>query len=385
MTSRGRVVVAGAVAQRPGRAGHAWVFLQYLLGFRRLGWDVLFIDWLDPEMCVDACGLASPVERSENLRYLDAVMSEFGLGDSYTLLNPGAGTTFGVSRQVARGQVAEADLLINVMGYLKDEELLGLSRRLVFLDVDPGFTQMWQELELANLLAGHDAFVTVGEALGSEDCAIPTCGVDWIRTPQPVVLDEWPVGETATNTITGIGSWRGNNAPVTYRGRHYGLRVHEFRQFADLPRRTGREFEYALDIHPSETADIELLRAGGWRLVDPVGVAATPTAYRDYIRGSYAELMVAKGMYVSSRSGWFSDRSICYLASGRPVLAQDTGRCVSYDAGLLTFSTVDGAVAAVEELCSDYPRHRRAAREIAESRHDSDVVLGRLLSKLGAM
>jgi hypothetical protein len=384
VTSRGRVVIAGAVAQRPARAGHAWVYLQYLLGFRRLGWEVLFIDWLEPEMCVDASGRACPVGRSENLRYLDALMREFGLGRSYALLDPSAGTIFGISRLEARRQVADADFLINVMGYLKDEDLLALSRRRVFLDIDPGFTQMWRELGLADLLDGHDAFVTVGEAVGTAGCSIPTCGIDWIRTPQPVLLDEWPVAQGESSTITGIGSWRGNNAPITYEGRHYGLRVHEFRQFADLPKRSGRDFEYALDIHPSETADFELLRAGGWRLVDPLGAAATPSAYRDYIQGSFAELMVAKGMYVSSRSGWFSDRSICYLASGRPVLAQDTGRCETYDAGLLTIDTLDGAVAAIEEVCSDYPRHRRAAREIAESRYDSDVVLGRLLNKVGA-
>jgi hypothetical protein len=312
-------------------------------------------------------------------------MCEFGLGDSYALLDPAAGTTFGISRQEARRQVAEADFLINVMGYLKDEELLGLSPQRVFLDIDPGFTQMWRALELADPLAGHDTFVTVGEAVGTAGCSIPTCGVDWIRTPQPVLLDEWPMAQGEASTITGIGSWRGNNAPIIFEGRHYGLRVHEFRRFADLPKRSGRDFEYALDIHPSETADIDLLRAGGWRLIDPVGAAATPRAYRDYIQGSYAELMVAKGMYVTSRSGWFSDRSICYLASGRPVLAQDTGRCDTYDAGLLTFDTIDGAVAAIEEVCSDYPRHRRAAREIAECRYDSDVVLERLLSKVGAM
>jgi hypothetical protein len=383
VSAKGRIVVAGALAQRPGRAGHAWVFLQYLLGFRRLGWEVLFMDWLDATMCLDAAGAPCAVERSTNLQYLDAVMSEFGLEGNYSLLGPGAGTAIGMSLTETARRVAESDLLLNVMGYLRDEELLGLARLPVFLDIDPGFTQMWSELDLADLLTGHRAFVTVGEAIGSAGCSIPTRGIDWITTPQPVALEQWPDAEGEASTITGIGAWRGPNAPISYGDQYYGLRVHQFRQFADLPRRAGGDFEYALDIHPSETKDIELLRAGGWRLVDPLVVGNTPSSYRTYIQGSLAEFMVAKGMYVNSRGGWFSDRSICYLASGRPVLAQDTGRKAVYDAGLLTFSTADGAAAAIEEVVRDYPRHRRAAREIAEAEFDSDIVLSRLLGKLG--
>jgi hypothetical protein len=250
----------------------------------------------------------------------------------------------------------------------------------VFLDIDPGFTQMWQALGLADMGAGHEVYVTVGENIGRVDCVIPTCGVEWVTTPPPVVLDEWPWSGCEASAITGIGAWRGPYGPLRYEDEDYGLRVHEFRRFAGLPAlcRTSA-FDYALDIDSTEVADVDLLTRGGWRLMRPGAVAGTPTEYRRFIQGSVAEFMVAKNMYVKSRSGWFSDRSACYLASGRPVIAQDTGRGEMHAAGLLTFKTAEEAVEALEQVLADYPRHRRAAREIAESSFDSDRVLGRLI------
>jgi hypothetical protein len=242
---------------------------------------------------------------------------------------------------------------------------------------------MWQALGLAEMLAGHDAFVTVGANIGSPGCTIPTCGVEWITIVPPVVLEQWRWGDGDARSITGVGSWRGPYGTVRYEEVDYGLRVHEFRKYADVPARLAAlTFEYALDIDPVELTDVELLTSGGWRLRDPCAVAATPALYRDFISGSAAELMIAKSMYVRSRSGWFSDRSACYLASGRPVIAQDTGLGRGAGAGLLTFSTADEAVDAVRHVFGDYARHRRAAREIAEAEFDSDRVLGRLVERL---
>jgi hypothetical protein len=165
----------------------------------------------------------------------------------------------------------------------------------------------------------------------------------------------------------------------------YGLRVHEFRKFVALPGRGPFRCELALDIHPSETQDLALLAANGWGLVDPRRVACDPWAYQSYLRGSAAEFMVAKGMYVQAQSGWLSDRSLCYLASGRPVIAQDTGLKGRYPTGegLITFTTLDEAAAAAERLYRDFARHARAARTVAEEYFDSDKVLSRLLAKLG--
>jgi hypothetical protein len=379
------IVVAGSLAQKPRHGGHTWVFLQYLLGFRKLGWDVLFLDRLEPGMCKDAAGQPCPVERSVNLRYLVGVMERFGLQGGFAVACEG-GSFIGLSRQQVLDRTRGAALLLNVMGFLGDEEILAAARNRVFLDIDPGFGQMWHELGLHDPFRGHDAFVTIGENLGRPECPVPTCGVQWVTTPQPVVLEHWPAAPGIPDgNITSVVSWRGAYGPVEYHGKVYGLRVHEFRNFAPLPRLTGEPFELALDISPAEVKDLELLRANGWSLADPREVAGDPWAYRAFVQGSMAEFMVAKNMYVRSQCGWVSDRSICYLASGRPVLAQDTGIGGLYPTGegLLTYTTLDEAVSGIEELSGNYDRHARAARAIAEAYFDSNKILGRMLARLG--
>lgn len=361
------------MAQRPGRGGHAWVFLQYLLGFRRLGLDVLFVDRLQPGMEAAEEGRAWLVE----------VLEGFGLGEAYALLGD---RPAGLSRREVVERARRSAFLLNVMGFLDDEEILTAAPRRVFLDIDPGFGQMWRELGLADPFAGHDLFVTIGENVGGPECEIPTCGLDWITTRQPVVLEEWPAVPPGGRSFTSVGAWRGSYDPVEYGGKTYGLRVHAFRAFAPLPRCTGERFELALDIHPAESRDLELLRESGWVLVDPLVVAGGPWAYRRYLQESRGELMVAKQLYVEARSGWFSDRSACYLASGRPVLAHDTGLAGLYPTGegLVTFSDLEGAVAGIESIVGDERRHARAARALAEELFDSDVVLGRLLDRISA-
>ena len=380
MTRRGRIAIAGSVAQKARNAGHTWQFLQYLLGFKRLGYDVLLLDSLE-----HAGGDAA--EQRERVAYVEAVMREHGLEDAWTVALPGGGCA-GMPRARVLRFVRDAELLLNVMGFCSDEDLLGLARRRVFLDTDPGFPQMWQDLGLADVLSGHDAHVTIAERIGMEDCEIPTCGLDWITTPQPVVLAAWPrASDPPRRPFTSVASWRGAYGPVDYAGKRYGLRVHEFRRFAQLPELTGRAFELALAIHAAEAPDLALLRDTGWSLVDPADVATTPAGYRAFIAESTAELMIAKGMYVQARSGWFSERSICYLASGRPVVAQDTGLRDLYPlgSGLLAFDTLDEAAACVESIAYRYARHADAARAIAQERFDSDRVLGRLLELVGGV
>jgi hypothetical protein len=370
--SAGRIVVCGAVAQKPRQPGHTWQFLQYLLGFRRLGYEVLFFDRL---------ATAEP----NRVEYVRSTLERFGI--AWTIAHDD-GTHTGLSRPDTIAWVRSADLLLNVMGFCTDEELLAAARHRVFLDTDPGFGQMWRELGLANVFAGHDSYVTIAGRIGADNCAIPSCGLRWETTLQPVVLEEWPVTPPPPMPFAfgAIATWRGAYAPVEYRGRRYGLRAHEFRRFAELPHLTGHRFELALDIDPADHVDRELLEDGGFTLADPSAVTATLDGYRDYVRSSWAELMVAKEMYVASHSGWFSERSACYLASGRPVLAQDTGLdgLLPTGEGLVTFRNLDDAVAAVEEIAGDWERHARVARELAEAYFDSDVVLDRLLRLVGA-
>ena len=377
------VALAMAVAQRPGVGGHTWVALQYLLGFRRLGLDATLVDRLEPEFCHDAAGSPCEPAESVNAEYLRTVMEGFGLEDSWTLLLPD-GETLGLPRPEVERRLDSSSILLNVMGYLEDEDLLARPAQNVFLDIDPGFPQMWRELGLHDAFAGHDRFVTVGLRLGEPDCLVPECGLDWIATLPPVVLDEWPVA-AGGRAYTSVASWRGAFGPIAYANRTFGLRVHEFRKFFGLPGGTDAEFELALEIDPADSADIDELRRNGWDLRDPAAVAGDPVAYRDYVGGSLAELMVAKNMYVDTRGGWFSDRSACYLASGKPVLAQETGfsRELPTGEGLLAFSTLEEAVAGIEEIGADHARHAAAARELAEQHLDAERVLGRLLGKLG--
>jgi hypothetical protein len=379
------IAIAGSLAQKPHQAGHTWQFLQYLLGFQRLGFDVLFLDRLEPEMCRLGDGTTVPIERSPQLAYFLSIMREFGLGDRFSLAATDGARTFGVSREDVLRRVEGSLLLLNVMGFLDDPKILAAAPRRVFLDTDPGYGQMWLDLELADIFDGHDDLVTIAENIGRPDCEVPTCGLDWITSPQPVVLDQWPAQPPGGNRLTSVGSWRGPYGPLEYRGKTYGLRVHEFRKFADVPGKTAEQFEVALDIDPVETGDLQLLRAGGWQVVDPGPVGHSPVEYRRYIQGSKAEFMVARGMYVTARSGWFSERSMCYLASGKPVVAQDSGleRLYPVGEGLLTYSTADEAVEAVEAMSSRYEHHARAARKLAERFFDSDRVLPGLLEKLG--
>jgi hypothetical protein len=231
---------------------------------------------------------------------------------------------------------------------------------------------------------GHDRFVTVGANVGRPDCGVPTAGRQWIATRQPVLLDRWPVVGHG-DAFTSIGSWRGPFDPIVYESKTYGLRVHEFRRLAELPRRVGCRFELALDIDSADGPDLALLREAGWGVVDPLAALGDLALYRAYIQGSMAEIAIAKGMYVETKGGWFSDRSASYLASGRPVLAQDTGfdRTLPTGEGLLAFADLDGAVAGAEAICSDWERHSRAARAIAEEHFDAGKVLAELLAKLG--
>jgi hypothetical protein len=380
------IVIAGSLAQKPGRGGHTWVFLQYLLGFRKLGWDVLFVDRLEPGMCTDEAGNRTAAAPSWNVRYLTDVMCRFGFDRDFAVLCDGDAGTIGLTRQALIERVRSSAALIDVMGFLDDEEILGSARRRIFLDIDPGFGQMWHALGLRDMFGRHDAYVTIAENMGQPSCGVPTCGLDWITTRQPVVLDEWPAAgnDAGARPITSVVSWRGAYGPVTYGDRTYGLRAREFRKFATLPVRCRGRFELALDIHAGDAADVDLLRSQGWALVAPGDVAGDPWRYRQYIGQSAAEIMIAKGMYVDTRSGWISDRSICYLASGRPVLAQDTGlvNLLPTTEGLLTFTSCEEAIGAVAAVRREPERHQRAARRLAEAHFESSWVLGALVRKL---
>ena len=372
-----RLVVGASLAQRPGYGGHAWALLNYLLGFRALGHEVLFLDRLSAEMAPTAAA------RERCVGWLVAVMEEAGLRDSFCLQTEEG--TVGLSRAAALEFAKDAELLLNVMGFVEDGELLAAARRRVFLDIDPGFGQMWRQLGWHDAFAGHDAFVTVGEKIGDPDCLVPTCGLEWVRSPHPLPLERWPA-VAGGEKFTSVGSWRGPYDPIEYGGRRFGLRAHELRKLLELPGLVAADLELALEIEAGDEADQRALREHGWHLADPAAVAGDTASYRRYIAESLGELMVAKGMYVETRSGWFSERSIAYLASGKPVVALDTGFAERYPTGegLVAFRDVEGAREGIEAVRGNWERHSRAAREIAAEHFEAKKVLGRLLEEVAA-
>ena len=377
------LVVSGAIANKHLNGGEAWVRLSWILGLRRLGFDVWFVEQIDGATCVDAAGEPASFEQSENRRYFDQVVGQFGLEGRASLLYEGGREASGAPLDELLDVAEEARLLVNISGHLDLEPLTSRLRRKAYVDLDPGFTQFWHADGTAGArLDGHDAYFTVGENIGRPDCPIPTCGLDWKAVRPPAVLEEWPVaGAAAADRFTTIGAWRGAFGPVQFDGHTYSLKVHEFRKVIELPRRAAQRFEIALDIHPGDARDREALEANGWILVDPRAVVPGPVEFREYVQGSGAEFSVAQGIYVETNSGWFSDRTVRYLAAGRPVLVQDTGFSSNLPVGegLLTFTSLDEAVAGADRIAADYEGHRRAARAIAETHFDSDTVLSRFL------
>lgn len=377
------IVVSGMIAGDPHQGGATWAVLQYVLGLRELGHRVLLVEPIQPAAIQPA---GATLSESINARYFRQVTSDFGLQDSTVLLLASSRETIGKSYERLCALAAAADVLINISGMLTDERLLEKIPRRAYLDLDPAFVQCWHAQGIDMRLAGHTHFVTIGQAIGMAGCPVPTCGVTWIKTLQPVVLSHWPVAERIThNALTTVGNWRGYGS-VEHHGVHYGQKVHSLRAFYDLPRRTTERFLLAMAIHPGETADLAELGRHGWQRVDPGQVAASPRSYQEFIGGSKGEFGIAKSGYVHSRSGWFSDRSVCYLASGRPVLGQQTGfgEFLPTGEGLFAFASIDDVLAGIESVNRDYARHRQAARDIAAEYFASDKVLGRLLQNLGA-
>jgi hypothetical protein len=366
-----RILLAGTFAGVPGQGGATWAVLQYALGFRRLGHDVLLVEPAPADPAV--------------VRYFDTVTAGAGLAGRAALVHPERTATGLPYADVARF-AAGADVVVNLAGVLADAELLGPAARRLYVDLDPGFTQLWHAEGIDMHLAGHDAFASVGGLLGMEGCPVPTAGIDWIPTLPPVVLDAWPVTETpSVHGFTTVGHWRSYGS-MTVGGVHYGQKAHALRALIDLPGKVpGARFEPALAIHPGDGRDRDALLAAGWRVLDPAVVAGDPDRYRRFVAASAGEFGVAKSGYVTSAAGWFSDRSACYLACGRPVVAQDTGwtRLLPAGEGLLAFTDTDSAAAAVAEVLSDGPRHAKAARLVAEDLLDARVVLARLLERAG--
>ncbi len=382
-----RLVVLGMMTKMPV-AGVVWQTLHYLIGLRRLGYDVYYVEAhaRTPSMFMTDAG-DDGSERAT--AFIHAVLRPFDLGDrwAYHALHSD-GRVYGLADHHLFRLYRSADLLINLHGGTQPLAEHSATDRLVYLETDPVTSQ----LELAgnyqptiDFLAQHCAFFTFAENYGNLDCRLPVSERFLFRpTRQPVVLDFWNGAATApTDAFTTVANWQQPWRDVTFAGELYRWSKDlEFRRFLSLPQELTQAFELALSNCPG--SDRQLLEQHGWRVRDGLELSLDANAYRCYIQASRGEFTVAKDQNVRLRTGWFSDRSATYLAASRPVVTQETGfsNILPTGEGLFGFSSLDEVVVAVEAINADYDRHSRAAGEVAREYFDSGVVLGALLSEL---
>jgi GT2 family glycosyltransferase len=382
-----KIVLLGMMTKMPV-AGVAWQNLHYLLGFERLGCETYYVEThaRTPSML-----MSRPDDDSSALaaEFIGALMRRFGLADrwAFRALHDD-GRCFGMSEAELERLYGSADLLINLHGGTQPYPELAATGRLVYLETDP--VQLQLELqhglqETIDFLEPHSAFFSFAENWGGADCRLPRSErFEFRTTRQPVLLDLWPDrSPQPANVFTTIGNWRQDWRDVTFEGERYTWSKHqEFLGHLDLPERSGQAFELALSS--CEPAERQMLREHGWRVRDGLEISRGIDRYRDYIGASRGEFTVAKEQNVRLRTGWFSDRSATYLASGRPVITQETGfsNVLPSGTGLFGFETPDEVLAAVEEIDADYTRHASGAREIAREYFSHEVVLGKLLDDL---
>ena len=393
MSDRLRIVVTGLAASFPF-GGVFWDYVQYMLGFRRLGHDVLYLEDTG-RWCYDPEAQTFVEDGSRNAGYLARHLERLDpdLAGRW-FYRDGGGRSYGRPWPAVVVFCREADLFLHVSAscWMRDEYFA--AKRVAFVDSDPMFTQASipayadgtiddEGRERVETLRRHDVFFTFAENIGAPDCRVPTALFDWIPTRQPVVLDCFRNGNGTRrprrDVLTTVASWESAEGGRVVDGVEYGGKGVEFERFLDLPSRSRLPLELAM----AGRAPAERLREHGWRLRDGYEVSRDPWVYLDYLGGSIGEWSVAKNAYVASRSGWFSCRTACYLALGVPAVVQDTGFGVAIPTGegVLPFSTLDEAGAGIDAVARDPRRHSRAARAIAEEYFDSPRVLSSLLEE----
>lgn len=381
MTKRKRLVVLHLAGRYP-LGGIGWQAVHHVLGLARLGHDVYYVEDsgahpYDPRV------KSVVADSSYSVAFLADVMARFGLADRWAYVDEVTGVCHGLSRERLQRLYREADGLLNVCGAteLKEDHLRCPIR--VYVETDPVFEQIRVaegDPEAIAALEEHTHHFTYGENLGQPDCPIPLEKFAWRTTRPPVIPDLWEARPDPTaERFTTVATWRNVGKDMRFRGETYYWSKHlNFLKMADLPSRTRQPLELALEV--DDPADRDLLARHGWLLSDALEASRDAAAYQRFIERSRGEFTVSKDLVVRTRSGWFSDRSACYLAAGKPVVTQDTGfgKYVPTGSGLLAFQTTEEAVAALAEVNRDYATHCRAARALAEEYFAAERVLGRL-------
>lgn len=386
-----RLIVLGFMGGCPV-AGVIWQHIHYIVGLQRLGHEVYYVeDGLrypyDPE------AFTITEDFSYAAKTLDRLAREYGFEGRWCFCARYGDEprTAGLSLEQLRELYRTCDAALNVCGSHDFNGDLRAVRRLIYVESDPGVEQIKVDLGDASVLdylRGHSVLFTFGEAVGTEKFPVPLNGLEWLPTRQPVVTDLWDTASPPPDSAvyTSICNWStSGKKDIEWRGSNYlWSKSLEFLKFVEAPRRCGEKFELATDI--KEKDEEQLFLRNEWRLVSPHGLSIGWDGYRDYIRNSKGEFTVAKDQYTRLHTGWFSDRSACYLAAGRPVITQDSGFADFYGGageGLFGFRDMDDIVAAAAQIRADYPRHSRAARAIAREHFEAEKVLASLLDRAG--
>lgn len=401
---RRRIVVVGAVAGNP-YAGMAWMHMQITAGLCRLGHDAYYFE-ITSNWPYDPIRNTKVGDSDYALPYLAQVTESFGLGNRWAYRRSYKDNEwFGLSRAKAEQLLADADAVFNIAGASRFADKGLTVGRLIYFGTDP----VYDELAFANgnkeirtIIEEHHDFVTYGENIGNPDCSVPPFSPLRAKTRQPILLDLWESGPPSKKEFTTVGNWKQEGREIEHHGEfYYWSKDREFVKFIDLPKRINQPLELAMNLTDSTTirhGPGEVVRAlgvsretrhtlesNGWKLADTHALTTDPWPYRDYLRASRGEFTVARDLHVRLRSGWFSERSACYLAAGRPVITQDTGfgSVLPTGEGLFAFNTMDEILAAFERINSDYQRHSQAARAIAQEYFRAETVLAKVLKDLG--
>jgi hypothetical protein len=376
-----KIVVLGYIVRGP-YGGLVWHHLQYVLGLKKLGHEVLFLEDSD-----NYPGCSNPftgeltTDPSHGLKFLQKVFNDFGIKDSWAYYDAHTNTWHGLNREKVFLFCNGADIVLNISAINPLRDWCAKIPNRILIDTDPVFTQIRHltnktDFELARQ---HTAFFSFGENFGKLGCTIPNDGFNWQSTRQPVFLDAWNFGEVNTNgKWTTVMQWDSYNQRK-YKNGVYGMKSKSFSEFEDLPKLLQTEnFELAIG---GATAPIEQLKSNGWNVISSLIPTKTADSYQHFIQQSKGEWSIAKHGYVVSNSGWFSERSAAYLASGKPVIVQNTGFAdfIETGRGLFSFSALQDIANSFETVNSNYIRHHKWAREIANEYFSGDKVLHSLL------
>lgn len=386
MQSRKTILVLHLAGQYP-LPGVVWQALHYLVGLRQLGHEVYYVEDsgappYDPRVKSVVADL------TYNVTCLQQALERFGFSDRWVYWDTATDTCYGLSRTQLQALYDKADVIINLCGATRPRAEHRRNGCLLYIETDPVFEQIRAaqgEQKTLDFLSAHDVCFTYGENLGAADCPIPLGGFPWQKTRPPVVLDLWDERPDPTcRYFTTVATWHNKGKDITFEGQTYYWSKHvNFLKFLDLPRHTTQPLELA--VKPGDEAVEAEMTALGWHFAETPERSATIEGYREYIATSRGEFTVAKDIYVRPRSGWFSDRSVCYLAAGKPVVTQETGfsKFIPTGQGLFAFTTMEDMLAAIDEINANYIRHCRAAREIAAEFFAAEKVLGKLLQDAG--